>query len=567
MLLSVDQEGRGACHTGEQELFPPPVRQLGSVTGAGREGCSRPAPAVSTESDAAGASPDFEAFCGLSRDYSVVPVWRELVADTLTPVGAFRSMVGDGPGFLLESVERGERWSRYSFVGRSPAATLVARGRRVEVTEGSLPASVPRDRGVLDCVESLLAKFRSPALEGLPPLHGGLVGYLGYDVVREVERLPAPPPDDLGHPDAVMSVIGQLAAFDHWRQRVTLVDNVVLDADSDGDRDPAVLRSAYLDALRRLDVIRTTSSARAGERLATPPAPGVTLPEGTVRRGTSAELYRRAVEVAKEYIRAGDIFQVVLSQRFDLDLGCDPFDVYRALRLVNPSPYMYFLRFPEASRWSGASPEPMVRLRDGQRRCRGRSPGTRRRGASERGRPPARGASWSEDPKELAEHVMLVDLARNDVGRVVRFGTEKVDELMTVERYSHVMHLTSQVSGELAEGKGPIDVLRATLPAGTLSGAPKVRAMEIIDELEPTKRGVVRRAWSGYIDFSGNLDTAIAIRTMVVTPDGRACVQAGAGIVADSDPAAEDEECAAKAAAVLAAVAGARQLSAGRRQL
>jgi anthranilate synthase component 1 len=527
------------------------------VTGAGREGC----PTVSTDSDAAGASPDFEAFCGLSLDYSVVPVWRELIADSLTPIGAFRAMVGDGPGFLLESVEHGERWSRFSFVGRSPAATLVTRGRRVEVTEGSLPASVPRDRGVLDCIESLLDKFRSPAIKGLPPLHGGLVGYLGYDVVREVERLPAPPVDDIGHPDAVISVIGELAAFDHWRQRVTILNNVLLDTDSDGDRDPAVLRSAYLDARRRLDVIRNDLERQEDERLATPPAPGVTLPDGTVRRGTSAELYHQAVEAAKEYIRAGDAFQVVLSQRFDFDLGCDPFDVYRVLRQVNPSPYMFFLRQGGVS-VVGASPEPMVQVLDGRVVSRPIA-GTRRRGSSDE-EDRLLEAELVENPKELAEHVMLVDLARNDVGRIARFGTERVDELMTVERYSHVMHLTSQVSGDLVEGRGPVDVLRATLPAGTVSGAPKVRAMEIIDELEPTKRGPYAGV-VGYIDFSGNLDTAIAIRTLVVTEDGKASVQAGAGIVADSDPAAEDEECAAKAAAVLAAVAGARQLSAERR--
>ncbi len=251
--------------------------------------------------------------------------------------------------------------------------------------------------------------------------------------------------------------------------------------------------------------------------------------------------------VAKEYIRAGDIFQVVLSQRFDLDLGADPFDVYRVLRLVNPSPYLYFLRTEQCT-VVGATPEPLVRLRDGVVVSRPIA-GTRRRGETDAEDERLAG-ELAEHPKEVAEHVMLVDLARNDVGRVVSFGTEQVDEFKTVERYSHVMHLTSQVSGRLAPGKGPIDVLRATIPAGTLSGAPKVRAMQIIDELEPTKRGVYGGV-VGYVDFSGNLDTAIAIRTMVVTPDGRASVQAGAGIVADSDPVEEDLECQNKAAALL----------------
>ena len=279
-------------------------------------------------------------------------------------------------------------------------------------------------------------------------------------------------------------------------------------------------------------------------------------------RTVSAETYARAVAVAKEHILAGDIFQVVLSQRFDLEGGLDaePFDVYRVLRQVNPSPYMYFLRHPEVT-VVGSSPEPMVQLLAGSVISRPIA-GTRRRGRTDEEDRRMAG-ELSEHPKEIAEHVMLVDLARNDVGRVVTYGTERVDELMTLERYSHVMHMTSQVSGSLRPGLGPIDVLRATLPAGTVSGAPKVRAMEIIDVLEPTKRGPYAGV-VGYLDFSGNLDTAIAIRTMVVAPDGRASVQAGAGIVADSDPAQEDLECRNKAAALLAAVPAARRMSAAR---
>jgi len=284
------------------------------------------------------------------------------------------------------------------------------------------------------------------------------------------------------------------------------------------------------------------------------PAPERGEPAADVVRTVSAASYRRAVDVAKEHIQAGDIFQVVLSQRYDLDLGAEPFEVYRALRLLNPSPYLYFLRLDEVT-VVGSSPEPMVRLREGVVTSRPIA-GSRPRGTTEEADRLLAG-ELVEDPKEVAEHIMLVDLARNDVGRVVRFGTERVEELMTVERYSHVMHLTSQVTGELSAGKGPIDVLRATLPAGTLSGAPKVRAMEIIDELEPTKRGIYGGV-VGYLDFSGNLDTAIAIRTMTVGPDGRASVQAGAGIVADSDPGSENAECAHKAAALLSAVAMAR---------
>ena len=503
--------------------------------------------------------PEPAEFAALAKEHTIVPVWCEVVADTLTPVVCFANVVGEAEGFLFESVEGGERWGRYSFVGRRPLATLTARGRTVETT-GRLDLE-RSDEGILAAVEGLVARFQSPVLAGLPPLHGGLVGYLGYDVVREVERLPDPPNDELGHPDAALVVIGQFCAFDHWRQRVVLVDNVVMPDAPDGVVDVVAVTGAYeaaCDRLRELAADCARPGPVSGEMVAAPPQG---LERAEAARTMTSEEYKAAIAVAKEHIRAGDIFQVVLSQRFDLTLGADPFDVYRALRLLNPSPYLYFLRFPEVT-VVGASPEPMVRLRDGVVTSRPIA-GSRPRGESEQHDRLLEG-ELAEDPKELAEHIMLVDLARNDVGRVVRFGTEKVDELMTIERYSHIMHITSQVSGELAEGKGPIDVLRATLPAGTLSGAPKVRAMEIIDELEPSKRGVYGGV-VGYIDFSGNVDTAIAIRTMVVTPDGRASVQAGAGIVADSDPQSEDEECAHKAGALLVAVTAARRMSAARR--
>ena len=501
-------------------------------------------------------SPDPAEFAALAKEHAIVPVWCEVVADTLTPVACFANVVGDEGGFLLESVEGGERWGRYSFVGRRPLATLTARGRAVTAT-GRLGLASSED-GILAAVENLVTRFRSPTLSGLPPLHGGLVGYLGYDVVREVEHLPAPPDDDLGHPDADLIVIGQFAAFDHWRQRIVLIDNVVVPDSTGGAVDPEALAAAYAEATERLrQLAADCGRARAGEMM---PAPRPGLEPAEANRTMTSTEYQDAIAAAKEYIVAGDIFQVVLSQRFDLELGADPFDVYRALRLLNPSPYLYFLRFPEVT-VVGASPEPMVRLRDNIVTSRPIA-GSRPRGENEQHDRMLEG-ELAEDPKEVAEHIMLVDLARNDVGRVVRFGTEKVDELMTIERYSHIMHITSQVSGELAEGKGPIDVLRATLPAGTLSGAPKVRAMEIIDELEPSKRGVYGGV-VGYIDFSGNVDTAIAIRTMVVSPDGRASVQAGAGIVADSDPQSEDEECAHKARALLVAVTAARAMSGAR---
>ena len=497
-------------------------------------------------------SPTREEFGALAREHSVVPLWREVLADQTTPVSAFLRLAADEPGFLLESVEHGDRWSRWSFVGRRPAVTFVARDGKLTI-DGAVDPSIRLDQGVLAALEDVLAFYRAPDLPGLPPLHSGVIGYLGYDIVREVERLPNIPPDDRGLPDAVFSVISELAAYDHWAQRAVLIANAwVPKGASDDDLD-----RQYDEAEARLDSLEAAGARPLDEPLMPVPNRGEPLPE--VTRTVASQDYRRAVEVAKEHILAGDIFQVVLSQRFDIDpLDADPFDVYRVLRQVNPSPYMYFLRHPEVT-VVGSSPEPMVQLLGGRVISRPIA-GTRRRGETEE-EDRRLGGELRENPKEVAEHVMLVDLARNDVGRVVEFGTEHVDELMTLERYSHVMHLTSEVSGALRTGKTPIDVLRATLPAGTVSGAPKVRAMEIIDDLEPTKRGPYAGV-VGYLDFSGNLDTAIAIRTMFVTPSGMASVQAGAGIVADSDPAAEDEECWNKASALLAAVPTARRMTA-----
>ena len=499
--------------------------------------------------------PSRDDFHALAADHSVVPVWRELLADLITPVAAFARLCGDDrPGFLFESVEHGERWSRFSFVGRNPIATLVLRDGIVTV-DGELPAAMPRDQGILAAIEWLLAAYRSPSLDALPPLHGGVVGYLGYDVVREVEDLAETPHDATGYPDAVMAVIGQLAAFDHFRQRVTLIDNVLV---PDGAT-TADLDRLYDEAALRLKQLAADGASPLAEPMVDPPSPSPDLPD--VTGSMTYSQWESAVEVAKERILDGDIFQVVLSQRFSFELGADPFDFYRVLRQVNPSPYMYFVRMPELS-LAGSSPEPMVKLVDNRVISRPIA-GTRRRGATEE-EDRRLGAELREHPKEIAEHVMLIDLARNDVGRVVEFGTEQVDEMMVLERYSHVMHLTSQVSGELAHGKTPIDVLRATLPAGTVSGAPKIRAMEIIDELEPVKRGPYAGV-VGYIDFSGTIDTALAIRTLVVGADGIAHVQAGAGIVADSVAEHEDLECRNKARGLLSAVPGARRMTAQRR--
>ncbi len=511
--------------------------------------------------------PTREVFHALAADHRVVPVCETLLADLTTPLAAFARLCGDDgsarPGFLLESVDHGGRWSRWSFLGRDPLARLVARGRQVQVS-GALHLDVPTDRGILAALEALLEEFRAPDEttfgHPLPPLHSGVVGHLGYDVVREVEHLPDAPTDDRGFPDAVLSVIGELAAYDHWSQQVTLVANAVVPAGAD----PVTLDAAYDDALSRLGRMAADGATPLDEPLVTPPER--TDESVEVESSLGPGRFADAVRAAQEHILAGDIFQVVLSQRFTFTTTAEPLDIYRTLRQVNPSPYMYYVREDDLT-LVGCSPEPMVQLL-GDRVVSRPIAGTRFRGRDdEHDRQLA--AELQEHPKERAEHLMLVDLARNDVGRVVEFGSCRVDEFMTLERYSHVMHLTSQVSGTLADGRGPIDVLRATLPAGTVSGAPKVRAMEIIDDLEPTRRGPYAGV-VGYLDFSGNVDTAIAIRTMVVEPPDssgrrRASVQAGAGVVADSDPTDEELETRNKARALLSAVPAAERMTEQRR--
>ena len=503
--------------------------------------------------------PQADEFLAYAVDHSVVPVWTEVLGDLETPVSAFLKLVDDGPGFLLESVENGERWSRFSFIGRDPVATLVLRGETLDI-EGTLGAMVPTDEGILGALEALLDSHSSPDIADLPPLHGGIVGYLGYDVIREVEHLPDAPPNDHGMPDAVMSIIGSLAAFDHWRQRIYLIESVVTRDEAGHPLSEADLLAARDAAI---DAVKTSAQRLAAPSEATvvePPVPGERHED--VPSSMSSGRYLDAVVTAKEHILAGDIFQVVLAQRYDIELEADPFDVYRVLRQVNPSPYMYFIRHDEAT-LVGSSPEPMVQLR-GDHIVSRPIAGTRKRGLDEE-HDRRLAAELLEHPKERAEHVMLVDLARNDVGRVAEFGSVEPEEFMTLERYSHVMHLTSQVTGTIRPGLGPIDVLKATLPAGTVSGAPKVRAMEIIDELEPVRRGPYAGV-VGYLDWSGNLDTAICIRTMFVRADGvTASLQAGAGIVADSDPEDEDLECRNKAAALLAAIPAARRMTATRR--
>lgn len=483
--------------------------------------------------------------------FELIPVYSEYLADTITPVSAFLALVGyNGEGFLLESVEKGERWARFSFVGRNTLAEVSLKNGKVSIdSKLLLPLSSPKE-GFLSTLEALLAKISASELDDLSPLHAGFVGYMGYDVIREIEELPAPPPDEYGFPDAVMRLIGDVAVFDHWKQKVILISNVLVGPNMSDDD----LYSAYQGGVERVEAM----SSELSEFTPGPLNISIDLEAGpaSAESSLSSDEYAMAVRVAQDHIAAGDIFQVVLSKRFSFDLGASPVDFYRALRQLNPSPYMYLLRFGYVT-VAGSSPEPMVKV-VGERVISRPIAGTRPRGKSDL-EDQALAAELREHPKEVAEHLMLVDLARNDVGRVAEFNSEGMDELMVLERYSHVMHMTSQVSAKKRGDCTAIDVLRATLPAGTVSGAPKVRAMEIINELEPVKRGPYA-GLVGYLDFSGNLDAAIAIRTLVSDPEGRGYVQAGAGIVADSDPVEEDLECSNKARALLIAISAARQL-------
>ena len=491
--------------------------------------------------------PDRSTFEKLAAEHPVVPVWREVLADTQTPVAAFMRLDPRPNGFLLESVEGGERWARYSFIGGDAFAVVKALDGHVTV-EGDVPVRPNDGEAALAYVRRLLEALHSPQVAELPPLHGGAVGFLGYDCVRELEKLGPPPEDDLGLPDLALMLTRTMVVFDHLLQKAFVIANVV-----DPDDPPA----AYDDAVQRIDDIV--------DRLAAPlpgTAPDIVLDsELEFSTPVDDDEYEGWVATAREHIYAGDIFQVVPSRRFEAPLGGNAFDSYRALRTVNPSPYMYFLRFGAEGAYSeleiaGSSPEPLVKVQ-GDLVITRPIAGTRPRGATDE-EDLALEQDLLADVKERAEHVMLVDLARNDVGRVARYGTVEVDELMVIERYSHVMHIVSNVTGLLREDASAFDALTACFPAGTVSGAPKIRAMEIIDSLERTKRGPYAGV-VGYFDFSGNLDTCITIRTVVAT-NGTAYVQAGAGIVADSVPAAEAQETRNKAEALLRAVAAGRVL-------
>ncbi|GAA4844794.1 anthranilate synthase component I [Kitasatospora terrestris] len=500
---------------------------------------------------------DLAAFRTLAADTRVIPVTRRLLADGLTPIGVYRSLAAERPGtFLLESAEQGRSWSRYSFVGVRSGAVLTVDEQGGARWLGEPPVGIPRAGDPLEVLRATLEALHTPRHtdDGLPPLTGGLVGYLGYDVVRRLEKLPQLTPDDLKLPELTLLLATDLAVLDHVDGTVTLIANAV------NHNDLATgVEDAYADAVARLDTMEADLRRPVDPGLATftPTGADAHSPFG-------GEPYRKAVEVVKERIRAGEAFQVVPSQRFEAPCPASALDVYRVLRTTNPSPYMYLFRFPGPDGGAeggfdvvGSSPEALVKVAEGEAMLHPIA-GTRHRGATPH-EDAELAAELLADPKERAEHLMLVDLGRNDLGRVCEPGSVEVVEFMQVERYSHVMHIVSTVTGKVAPGRSALDVLTACFPAGTLSGAPKPRAMQIIEELEPTRRGLYGGC-VGYLDFAGDSDTAIAIRTAVIR-DSTAYVQAGAGVVADSDPHAEDTECRNKAAAVLRAVATAATIA------
>ena len=483
----------------------------------------------------------------LAGTHRLVPITRTLFADAETPVGVYRKLAAGRPGtFLLESAEPGRSFSRWSFVGVNAVASL-STANGAAVWTGDVPAGVRTAGDPLQALGAAWRAITAPRLPDLPPLTGGFVGYLGYDVVRRIERLPSNAVDDLGLPELTMLLVTDLAAVDHHECTVVLIANAIVHT----GMSEAELDAAYADAIERLDAMQDGLAGPAPSTIGTY---SVVPPKQAASRTPAGE-YQPAVEQALEAVRAGEVFQIQVGQRYSVQTSADPLDIYRVLRTLNPSPYMYFLRLPDVD-IVGCSPEALVTV-TGSRAVLHPIAGTRKRGDTAE-RDAALAAELVSDPKEQAEHVMLVDLARNDLGRVSAPGSVDVVEFGAVERYSHVWHIVSTVESTVAVGKDAFDVLTATFPAGTLTGAPKVRAMELIDELEPVRRGVYGGA-VGYLDAAGDLDMAIAIRTAVMR-DGVAYVQASAGIVADSVPALEEQETRNKARAVLQAIATAETL-------
>lgn len=508
--------------------------------------------------------PDIKEFRELSTKGNIIPVYREILADMDTPVSAFLKL-GGKPSFLLESVVGGEKWARYSFLGSRPSKVIRGWGRKIEIKEDGKDPVVFETDNPFDVLKKEVTRYRPVEVEGLPPFFGGLIGYIGYDMVRFFEFIPDNGRTGLGLPDMVFMLTDTILIFDNIGQKIKVVSNAHLDKEPDEAYGEAVdkIEDIIIRLRRPLQMSGEMQDAgcrmkdKEKSKVQSPKSnianPAIHNPHDAIGNFTSSfgakAVFEDAVLKAKEYVKAGDVIQVVLSQRFERDSAADPFDVYRALRVINPSPYMYYIDTGDV-KIAGSSPEILVRL-EGDKVTLRPIAGTRKRGDGEF-EDRALEEELKSDPKEVAEHIMLVDLGRNDVGRVARTGSVRVNELMAVERYSHVMHLVSNVEGDLCNGMDAFDVLAACFPAGTVTGAPKVRAMEIIEELEPAKRGIYAGA-VGYFSYSGSMDTCITIRTIIIK-DNRVYVQSGAGIVADSDPEKEYAETVSKAMAMMKAV-------------
>ena len=503
------------------------------------------------------AIPSLVEFEKLARQGNLIPVYEEVHFDWETPISAFRKIDDQRFSFLLESVEGGEKWGRYSFLASGPSHLFRSRGDEFEILKNGEFLQKGKNKDPLRALEGFLGKFRPAPHGSLPRFFGGAVGYTSYDVVRSFEKIPELLSADSTLYDCYFMISDTVLIFDNLKQKIKVIANVFLD----GTQTPAEAYRQAEDKIRRIGArLQTPSPPPPKEKSPPPPftkggrggdfpRQGGQSQHGELQSNLSREAFMKRVEAAKEYIRAGDIIQVVLSQRFTTELHCEPFDIYRALRSINPSPYLFYLKMDDVV-LLGASPEVMVRLEGNQIELRPLA-GTRRRGKTKE-EDAAMEKDLLADEKERAEHIMLVDLGRNDVGRVAAIGSVEVTELMGVERYSHVMHIVSNIRGLLAQGKNSFDVFRAAFPAGTVSGSPKIRAMEIIEELEPIRRGPYAGA-VGYFSFSGNMDTCITIRSILIK-DGKAYIQVGAGIVADSEPEKEYDETLNKAQAIFRAI-------------
>ncbi|MEA3328796.1 MAG: anthranilate synthase component I [Candidatus Omnitrophota bacterium] len=495
--------------------------------------------------------PSKEEFIAKSKQGNLIPVYKEILADVETPVSAFQKIDQGEYSYLLESVEKGEKVGRFSFLGGRPSLVFKSKGKEIEIIESDTRAKykikkIPFESNPLAKIKELMGKFKFVEVEGLPRFCGGMVGYMGYDTVRFFEKLPDENPDDLNLPDCMFILTDTILIFDHVDRKIKVVSNAHIEKQKSGNR--RQISEVYEESIKKIDSIIDRLKKTEGRKQKTENRPQVSG-ELKIKSNFTQSEFEQTVLKAKKYIKAGDIIQVVLSQRFEIDLVVSPFDVYRYLRSLNPSPYMFYLKFQDIT-LVGSSPELHVRCEDDLVEIRPIA-GTRQRGKNEK-EDNRFTKDLLGDPKERAEHIMLVDLGRNDVGRVCRYKSVNVGELMTIEKYSHVIHIVSDITGRLKKNEDSFSLLKVTFPAGTVTGAPKIRAMEIIDELEKTRRGPYAGV-VGYFSFSGNLDTCITIRTLVIKGN-KAYIQAGAGIVAYSDPAKEYQETINKSKALVEAI-------------